>query len=90
MRAYVRFDDGECSGWFPVEQGLNNGYALALLLLNIFVVVIDIAYARCEADKDFMDALVGPKMKTGASGSNGHIFSPSDVSTGHAIILMML
>ena len=72
MRACVRLDDGVCSGWFAMEQGLRQGCVLAPLPFNIlFVVVIDVAYTRFEADKDIMDALVGLRKKTGAGGRGG-------------------
>ena len=89
MRACVRLDDGVCSGWFAVEQGLRQGYVLVPLLRNIFfAAVIHVAYTRFEADEDIMDALVGLRKKTGAGrpgGNNGRRANPGDVTMGHAI-----
>ena len=69
IRACGRLDDRVCSGWFAVEQGLRQGYVLALLLFNIFVVaLIKVAYTRSKADKDIMGALVHLKRKKGAGG----------------------
>ena len=86
MRACVRLDDSVCSGWFAVEQGLCQGCVLAPLLFNvIFAAVIQVASARCKADKRIMDALVHLRNKRGAGGSDCRRVSPSDAALGHAL-----
>ena len=40
MRACVRSDDGRCSEWFEVAQGLRQGCVLSQLLFNVFFAAI--------------------------------------------------
>ena len=65
----VRLDDSVCSRWSAVEQGLRQGYVLALLLFNIFfVAVINVVSTRFKAERGFMDALVHLRKKKGWGG----------------------
>ena len=53
MRARVRNDDGRCSAWFEVAQGLRHGYVLCLLLFDVFfAAILLVALERYSKDAD--------------------------------------
>ena len=59
MRACVRPDDGGCSDWFEVEQGLQQGCVLYLLLFSIFfVAVLNVVLQRFSEDTPILAKLV--------------------------------
>ena len=73
MQAYVRLDNGECSGKFDVGQGLRQGRVLAPLLFNMFfTAVLRVAEKRFLADAAITDYMVQLQRKKEKGEKKGH------------------
>ena len=59
MRACVRSDDGRCSEWFEMAQGLRQGCVLFPLLFNVFFdAILFVVLERFSEDADILADLI--------------------------------
>ena len=77
MRACVRPDDGICSHWFKVEQGLRQGYVLSPLFLKIFFgAVLNVILRRFSEDTVIITELMHlkePQTSMGPKPATDHV-----------------